>query len=89
MSECHSVGCFLCVRAVLNVMLQQEPMPMVVAGRSTTSSPRHMSRGSIVIITSLSAEMVVLGIGSYASAKHAVKGLVETAGKRLYYLTAR
>jgi len=48
-----------------------------------------MSRGSIVIITSLSAEMVVLGIGSYASAKHAVKGLVETAGKRLYYLAAR
>lgn len=62
---------------------------MVVAGRSTTSSPRHMSRGSIVIITSLSAEMVVLGIGSYASAKHAVKGLVETAGKLSYNLVTR
>ena len=81
MIECHSVGNFLCIRAVLQVMLQQEPRPMVVAGRPMTSSPRHMSRGSIVVMTSLSAESVMLGIGSYASAKHAVKSLVETAGK--------
>ncbi|KAL8706780.1 MAG: hypothetical protein Q9201_000206 [Fulgogasparrea decipioides] len=79
MLDCHSIGSFLCLRAVLRVMLQQEPRLMPVIGRPNGSSPRHMSRGSIVIITSLSAETVVLGIGSYGSAKKAVKGLVETA----------
>lgn len=64
-------------------MLQQEPREMVVAGRQTTSASRHMSRGSIVILTSLAAETVVLGLGPYASAKKAVKGLVETAGTSL------
>ncbi|KAI4178171.1 MAG: hypothetical protein LQ348_005667, partial [Seirophora lacunosa] len=52
---------------------------MVVPGRKTASAPRNMSRGSIVILTSLAAETVVLGLGAYASAKKAVKGLVETA----------
>ncbi|KAI4118666.1 MAG: hypothetical protein LQ345_001321, partial [Seirophora villosa] len=80
LSECHGVGSFLCVRAVVRAMLEQEPQPMVVPGRKTTASaPRNMSRGSIVILTSLAAETVVLGLGAYASAKKAVKGLVETA----------
>ena len=62
-------------------MLQQVPRPVPVAGRPTTSSPRHMSRGSIVILTSLASEGTSQGIGNYIAAKHAVKGLVQTAGK--------
>ena len=82
MDEVHNIGAFLCVRAVLQKMLQQAPRPMPVTGRSVASSPRHMSKGSIVILTSLASEGAFLGVGDYISAKHAVKGLVQTAGKR-------
>ena len=50
-------------------------------GRPTVSSPRHMSRGSIVIFTSLASQGTFLGVGNYVAAKHAVKGLVQTAGE--------
>ncbi|KAL9599942.1 MAG: hypothetical protein Q9219_003504 [cf. Caloplaca sp. 3 TL-2023] len=79
MTDSHSVGCFLCIRAVLGIMLRQSPTHMLVAGRPHSEGPRHMSRGSIVIVTSLAAETVVLGMGAYSSAKRAVKSLVETA----------
>ncbi|KAL1863749.1 putative secondary metabolism biosynthetic enzyme [Paecilomyces lecythidis] len=36
-------------------------------------------RGSIVILTSLASEGAFLGVGNYIAAKHAVKGLVQTA----------
>ncbi len=62
-------------------MLQQVPRPMPVAGRPTTVSPRRMSRGSIVILTSLASDGTFLGVGNYSAAKHAVKGLVQTAGE--------
>ena len=62
-------------------MLLQVPRPMPVAGRPTTYSPRHLSRGSIVILTSLASEGTFLGVGNYIAAKHAVKGLVQTAGE--------
>lgn len=81
MDEVHNIGSFLCLRAVLQIMLQQVPRPMPIAGRPTTSSPRHMSRGSIVILTSLASEGTFLGVSNYIAAKHAVKGLVQTAGK--------
>ena len=81
MDEVHNIGSFICLRTVLQQMLQQAPRPMSVAGRLTTSSPRHMSRGSIVILTSLASEGTFLGVGNYIAAKHAVKGLVQTAGK--------
>ena len=81
MDEVHNIGSFICLRKVLQKMLQQAPQPMPVAGRLTTSSPRHMSRGSIVILTSLASEGTFLGVGNYIAAKHAVKGLVQTAGK--------
>ena len=81
MDEVHNIGSFICLRTVLQKMLQQAPQPMPVAGRLTTSSPRHMSRGSIVILTSLGSEGTFLGVGNYIAAKHAVKGLVQTAGK--------
>ena len=81
LDEVHNIGCFLCLRTVLQTMLQQVPRPMPVIGRPTASSPRHMSRGSIVILTSLASEGTFLGVGNYIAAKHAVKGLVQTAGK--------
>ena len=81
MDEVHNMGAFLCVRAILRIMLEQTPRPMPVAGRPKTSSPRHMSRGSIVIVTSLASEGAFLGVGNYIAAKHAVKGLVQTAGR--------
>lgn len=40
-----------------------------------TSAPRHMTRGSVVIPTSLAAETVVIGMDAHASTKRAVKGL--------------
>ena len=81
LDEVHNIGSFLCLRTILQIMLQQVPRPMPVIGRPTASSPRHMSRGSIVILTSLASEGTFLGVGVYIAAKHAVKGLVQTAGK--------
>lgn len=78
LTNIHSIGTFLCLRAVLRVMLQQEP-------RETPSGPptRHTGRGSIVIVTSLASEGAFLGVGNYVAAKHAVKGLVQTAGESI------
>lgn len=86
LDEVHNIGSFLCLRAVLQIMLQQVPRPMPVTGRPTVSSPRHMSRGSVVILTSLASEGTFLGVGNYIAAKHAVKGLVQTAGELLVSL---
>ena len=81
MDEVHNIGSFLCVRAVLQAMLQQEPRAMPLGGRSPASSRRGESRGSIVVLTSLASEGAFLRVGNYIAAKHAVKGLVQTAGK--------
>ena len=81
MDEVHNIASFICLRTVLQTMLLQKPQPMPVAGRLTTSSPRHMSKGSIVILTSIASEGTVWGTGNYIAAKHAVKGLVQTAGE--------
>ena len=81
MDEVHNIGTFTGLRTVLQTMLEQVPRLMPVAGRPTTSSPRHLSRGSIVILTSLGSEGAFLGVGNYIAAKHAVKGLVQTAGE--------
>ena len=80
MDEVHNIGGFLCLREVIRTMLQQDPRPMFVSGGETTASPRFMGRGSIVILTSLASEGTFLGVGNYIAAKHAVKGLVQTAG---------
>ena len=87
MDEVHNIGAFLCVRAVLQTMLQQVPQAMPVAGRAMASSQRHMSRGTITILTSLASEGAFLGVGNYSAAKHAVKGLVQTAGRRVDFLS--
>ena len=81
MDEAHNIGVSLCLREVLKRMRRQTPRPLQIAGRPARSDPRHMSRGSIVIVTSLAAEKPSVGVGGYVAAKHAAKGLVETAGK--------
>ena len=82
LDEVHNIGSFLCLRTILQTMLQQEPMPRPITGQLKSSSTRHMSRGSIVILSSLASEGAFLGVGNYIAAKHAVKGLVQTAGKQ-------
>jgi len=84
MDEVDNIGGFLCVQKTLQIMLQREPRPMPAAGRPTGPSPRHMSRGSIVILTSFASEGAFLGVRNYISAKHAVKEPVQTAGKRVH-----
>ena len=45
----------------------------------TTVVDRPPTRGSIVMLTSLASEGAFLGVGNYIAAKHAVKGMVQTA----------
>lgn len=77
LDEVHNIGSFLVLRATLQTMLQQEPR---ATGRA---SVKAMSRGSIVLLTSLASEGAFLGVGNYIAAKHAVKGLVQTAGRSI------
>ena len=81
MDEVHNIGGYLCVRTILQTMLKQAPRQMPLAGRPHVSSPRSMSRGSVIILTSFASEGTYLGAGNYIAAKHAVKALVQTAGK--------
>ncbi|KAK1145275.1 putative PKS/NRPS-like protein biosynthetic cluster [Aspergillus melleus] len=69
MDEVHNIGCFLVLREVLRAMADQEPVP----------TRRTHTRGSIVLVTSLASEGAFLGVGNYIAAKHAVRGLVQTA----------
>ncbi|KOS43727.1 hypothetical protein ACN38_g5375 [Penicillium nordicum] len=70
MDEVHNIGCFLVVREVIRAMISQE---LVLTRRQSPT------RGSIVVLTSLASEGAFLGVGNYIAAKHAVKGLVQTA----------
>ncbi|KAH9909482.1 short-chain dehydrogenase/reductase SDR [Xylariomycetidae sp. FL2044] len=74
LDEVHNIGCFLLIRAALRVMDAQDPKaPEPPVNR------RPPTRGAIVILTSLASEGAFLGVGNYVAAKHAVKGLVQTA----------
>ncbi|KAI0162490.1 hypothetical protein BJ166DRAFT_269631 [Pestalotiopsis sp. NC0098] len=71
LDEVHNIGCFLLVRAALRVMDKQDAV--------TTAEGRSPIRGTIVILTSLASEGAFPGVGNYVTAKHAVKGMVQTA----------
>lgn len=74
LDEVHNIGCFLLTRAALRVMDGQDPvMPVSTAG------DRPLVRGAIVILTSVASEGTFLGVGNYITAKHAVKGMMQTA----------
>ncbi|OTA98518.1 hypothetical protein M426DRAFT_69642, partial [Hypoxylon sp. CI-4A] len=73
LDDVHNIGCFLLTRAALRVMDKQD------AVLPSTANDRPPSRGAIVMLTSLASEGVFLGVGNYTAAKHAVKGMVQTA----------
>ncbi|OTA96137.1 hypothetical protein M434DRAFT_393218 [Hypoxylon sp. CO27-5] len=75
LDEVHNIGCFLLTRAALRVMDRQD----LVSPITTTTVDRPPIRGAIVILTSLASEGAFLGTGNYVAAKHAVKGMVQTA----------
>jgi NAD(P)-dependent dehydrogenase (short-subunit alcohol dehydrogenase family) len=75
LDEVHNIGCFLLTRAALRIMDSQEPSILA----HPTSVARHPARGAIVMLTSLASEGAFRGVGSYIAAKHAVKGMVQTA----------
>lgn len=73
LDEVHNVGCFLLTRAALRVMDRQDAAP------NPNAEDRPPVRGAIVMLTSLASEGAFPGVGNYVSAKHAVKGMVQTA----------
>lgn len=77
MDEVHNIGCLLVVREVIRAMISQDPV---------LTRRQNQARGSIVVLTSLALEGAFLGVGNYIAAKHAVKGVVQTAGKSLFCL---
>jgi 3-oxoacyl-[acyl-carrier protein] reductase len=77
LDEVHNIGCFLLTRAALRVMDRQDPVAAPAIPGVTDDRPG--ARGKIVMLTSLASEGAFLGVGHYISAKHAVKGMVQTA----------
>lgn len=74
LDEVHNIGCFLLSRAVLRVMDKQDAVEPI-----SPFGDRHPVRGAIVMLTSLASEGTFRGAGNYIAAKHAVKGMVQTA----------
>lgn len=72
--EVHNLGGFFFLRSSLQMMLEQDLKKLTGA--------RYPSRGAIVLLTSLASEGAFKGVGNYTAAKFAVKGLVQTAGKK-------
>ena len=81
LAKAHNMGYFWCLRTILQIMLQQAPRHMPVIGRPTVCSPRHMSRGSIVTLTSLASEGTFLGVETYIPVKDPLNRLVQAGGK--------
>ncbi|KAL9616518.1 MAG: hypothetical protein Q9160_008611 [Pyrenula sp. 1 TL-2023] len=72
-------GCIDYFMTTARIMLEHEPRQVPAFGRTLRTSARHMIKGSIVVLTSLASEGAFTGVGNYVAAKHAVKGLVQTA----------
>lgn len=78
MDEVHNIGSFLCLREALRVMTAQSPEPSNANGASNSTGG---TRGSIVLVTSLASKGGYQGSAGYTAAKHAVEGLIQSAGK--------
>lgn len=86
MDDVHNIGSFLCLREAIRIMTNQEYRRIPVLVEDTTEeehSSRSMSKGSIVMVTSLASKGGNLGTSAYIAAKHATEGLIKTAGKLL------
>lgn len=67
-------------QAVIKIMLAQEPLtftPPLPTHQSPAPTPRNLSRGSIVNITSGLASVAIPGKGNYTISKHASAGLTK------------
>lgn len=78
MSNTNISGAVRFVRAVMAAMAQQEPLTFPGTGRRAS---RSLGRGSIVLLGSTSSLVGVPGMVSYTTTKHAIIGLVKSAGK--------
>ncbi|OTA98194.1 hypothetical protein M426DRAFT_326175 [Hypoxylon sp. CI-4A] len=72
--ESHNIGSFLLTRGALRIMDKQEPVTPIAPYAS-----RPAYKGAIVILTSVASISAIGKSGQYIMAKHAVKGMVETA----------
>ncbi|OTA98254.1 hypothetical protein M426DRAFT_70185, partial [Hypoxylon sp. CI-4A] len=77
--EINVKGTMLCVRAVTQAMIQQEPLTHT----SARHSARSLRRGSIVNLASINSYIGAPGMMPYTTSKHAVIGITKTAGKPL------
>ncbi|KAI1453661.1 NAD(P)-binding protein [Annulohypoxylon moriforme] len=73
--ETNIKGTMLCVRAVSEVMAQQEPLTY----KSRRHGERSLGRGSIVNLGSINSYIAAPGMLSYTTSKHAVIGLTKSA----------
>ena len=80
-SDTNIAGTVRFVRAVTGAMAQQEPLTF--AGTSRHGS-RSVGRGSIVLLGSTSSLIGAPGMISYTTAKHAVIGIMKSAGKHQF-----
>jgi NAD(P)-dependent dehydrogenase (short-subunit alcohol dehydrogenase family) len=74
--ETNIMGTMLCVRAVTQVMMGQEPLSYT--GRHGI---RSLGRGSIINIGSVNSYVAAPGMLSYTTSKHAIIGITKSAGK--------
>lgn len=78
MNDTNITGAVRFVRAVMGAMSQQEPTTFPGTSRHAS---RSLGRGSIVLMGSLNSVMGAPGVISYATAKHAVIGIMKSAGE--------
>lgn len=78
MNDTNITGAVRFVRAVMGAMSQQEPTAFPGTSRHAS---RSLGRGSIVLMGSLNSLLGIPGVISYATAKHAIIGIMKSAGK--------
>ena len=69
-------GVMISIQAITKAMLKQEPRTV-----QSRNGERDLGRGSIVVISSANGYMALPAKAGYITSKHAVLGLVKTAGK--------
>jgi len=74
-------GTFYCVRAALAVMRAQEARPNFSGPGSGSPATRGHTRGTVVALGSALSVGAAPGFMQYTTSKHAVVGLVKTAGE--------
>lgn len=76
MVDVNIKGAVYFVRAVTSAMAKQEPLSFT--GRYGT---RSLGRGSIVLLGSANSYIAAPGMVSYTTSKHAILGIMKSAGK--------